>query len=173
MTMAGLDEEYVRDIDRAVESARAEGRFDLAEYFKLRATNDAVREKGTAWLFDSLGEIVEAFNSHGAGIAVEEICGHRFKFDGSLLSGSAVTLRKSVRRLTLEAGWTQSAGDGIMRGGALSCARISHFGFAKEAEDLLLLKIDDVPQWFTRTGERELSTFNVRGFKKHFEVFLV
>ncbi|REJ79332.1 MAG: hypothetical protein DWQ47_00905 [Acidobacteria bacterium] len=170
--MAGLDEEYVRDIDRAVENARAEGRFDLAEYFELRATNDAVREKGVVWLFDTLGEIVEAFNSHGARIEIDKQSDHRFKFGNSRLSGSAISLRKGVRKLTLEAGWTKSTGDGIMVGGALVCARISHFGFSKQAEELLLLKIDGVPQWFSRTGERELSTFNVRSFKPHFETFL-
>lgn len=170
--MAGLDEEYVRDIDRTVASAKAEGRFDLAEYFTLRATNDAIREKGASWLFDTLLEIVGAFNDNGAGIAVEDTGSHRFRFNGSWLSGSAVSLRRGVRKLTVEAGWTQSTGDGIMRGGALVCAKISHFGLANETEELLLLKIDDVPQWFIRTGERELSTFNVRSFKRHFELFL-
>lgn len=170
--MSGLDDAYARDLDRAVENARADGRFDLAEYFTLRATNDAVREKGIAWLFESLQEIVEAFNGHGARIEVEHISPHRFTFGSSRLTGSAVTLKNGLRKLTLEAGWTQSTGDGIMRGGALVCAKISHFGFSKQNEELLLLKVDDVPQWFSRIGERELDTFNVRSFKRHFETFL-
>ncbi len=170
--MSGLDESYARDLDRTEEKARAAGRFDLAEYFTLRATNDAVREKGVGWLFDALAEIVDALNGHGATIAIERLAPHRFDYRGSMLTGSAVTLRNGVRKLTVEAGWTQSTGDGIMRGGALVCAKITHFGNSKQNEELLMVKVDDVPQWFTRTGERELSTFNVRSFKRHFEIFL-
>jgi hypothetical protein len=170
--MSGLDEAYARDIDRAVEDARAEGRFDLADYFTLRATNDAVREKGIAWLFESISEIVNAFNSRGAGIEMQRTDGHRFKFGASMLSGSLLTLKKGIRSISLETGWTQSTGDGIMRGGALVCAKISHFGFTKQNEELLLLKVEDVPQWFSKTGERELASFNIQSFKRHFEIFL-
>jgi hypothetical protein len=170
--MSGLDESYTRDIDRAVEDAKAKGRFDLADYFTLRATNDAVREKGVAWLFESVAEIVGAFNSRGAGIEIERSEKHRFKFGDSMLSGSSLILKKGLRSLSVEAGWTQSTGDGIMRGGALVCAKISHFGFAKQNEELLLLKLENVPQWFSRTGERELAAFNIRSFKRHFETFL-
>ncbi len=170
--MSGLDEAYTRDIDRAVEDAKARGRFDLAEYFTLRATNDAVREKGVAWLFDSVTGIVGAFNDRGAGIEIEHTDKNRFSFGGSSLTGSALIFKKGLRSLSVEAGWTQSTGDGIMRGGALVCAKISHFGFTKQNEELLLLKVDGVPQWFTRTGERELATFSIQGFKRHFETFL-
>ena len=170
--MSGLDEAYTRDIDRAVERAREDGRFDLAEYFTLRATNDAVREQGVAWLYDSISEIVAAFNSRGAGIVLDRSDGHRFRFGESMLTGSSVSLKKGLRSLTVEAGWTQSTGDGIMRGGALVCAKITHFGFVKQNEELLLLKVEGVPQWFSRTGERELVSFNIKSFKRHFEVFL-
>jgi hypothetical protein len=170
--MSGLDEAYARDIDRAVEDAKARGRFDLADYFALRATNDAVREKGVAWLYESISEIVTAFNSRGAGIEIYRSEQHRFKFGASMLSGSLLTLKKGLRSLSVETGWTQSTGDGIMRGGALVCAKISHFGFTKLNEELLLLKVEDVPQWFSRTGERELAAFNIQSFKRHFEVFL-
>lgn len=170
--MSGLDEAYTRDIDRAVEEAKDAGRFDLAEYFTLRATNDAVREKGVAWLFDTLEKLVSAFNDHGARIGVLRKEKHRFKFGNSTLSGTAITLSHGLRQLTLEAGWTQSTGDGIMRGGALVCAKITHFGFGKQNEELLLLRVDGIPQWYTRVGERDLAAFNVRSFKRHFEVFL-
>jgi len=170
--MSGLDEAYARDIDRAVEDAKARGRFDLAHYFTLRATNDAIREKGVAWLFDSVTEIVAAFNSRGAGIEIHRSEKHRFKFGSSMVSGSLLTLKKGIRSLSLETGWTQSTGDGIMRGGALVFAKISHFGFTKQNEELLLLKVEDVPQWFSRKGERELASFNIQSFKRHFEIFL-
>lgn len=170
--MSGLDDAYTRDIDSAVQRAKADGRFDLAEYFVLRASNDAVRDQGVAWLYDSLTEIVEAFNGHGAGILVERSGSHRFRFGSSMLTGSSITLKKGLRSLSVEAGWTQSTGDGIMRGGALVSAKISHFGFAKHNEELLLLKVEGVPQWFSRSGERELVSFNIRSFKKHFEIFL-
>lgn len=172
VAMPGMNAEYQRDIDQAVETAKAEGRFDLAGYFSLRAKNDAVRERGVYWLFDTVEEIVGAFNDHGAGITIENFPKHRFKSGSSLLTGSALSLTRGVRKLSLEAGWTQSTSDGIMRGGALVAARISHRGFAKETEDLLLLRLEEVPQWFSKTGERELAAFNVQSLKRHFEIFL-
>ena len=144
--MSRLEEVYSRDLEDEVNRARSAGRFDLSEYLSLRASNDLIREKGVEWLFSSLTEIVGAFNGRGAGIDIAKTSPHRFEFGGSRLTGSAVKLLKGVRALTVEAGWTQSTGDGIMRGGALVCARISHFGFSKQTEELLLLKVDGVPQ---------------------------
>ena len=170
--MSGLDEVYSQGLEKEVDKARSAGRFDLSDYLSLRASNDLIREKGVEWLFSALNQIVEAFNGRGAGIEAADKQGHKFQFGGSKLTGTAVTLSRGIRQLTLEAGWTQSTGDGIMRGGALVCARISHFGFSKQNEDLLLLKVEGVPQWFSRIGERELKSFNIGSFKRHFEIFL-
>lgn len=170
--MSRLDEVYSRDLEKEVDKARSLGRFDLSEYLSLRASNDAIREKGVEWLFTALSDIAEAFNGRGASIQIAKIDGHRFKFGNSRLTGSAITLNRGIRQLTVEAGWTQSTGDGIMRGGALVCARITHFGFTKQNEELLLLKVEGIPQWFSRMGERELASFNITSFKRHFETFL-
>lgn len=170
--MTELDETFRRDLNKAVENAKAESRFELADYLSLRASNDAVREEGVKWLFDTVSEIVGAFNRHGAGIQIEQAENQKFICCGSNLSGSMLRFRLGLRRLTLDAGWTKSTTDGIMRSGALVCAKISHFGLGKQNEELVLLRFEEVPQWFSVAGDRHRVSFNVQSLKRHFEVFL-
>ena len=170
--MDELYEVWTQDLDHAIARAKAVGRYEIADYLTLKASNDALRTESVKWLFDTVLEIVFAFNRHGAKIKIDQKQKHRFKFGNSDLSGSSLELRQGVRCLTFEAGWTQSPKDGVMRGGALACAKIRHFGFSKENEDLLLLRYEDKPQWFSVDGERHRISFNVRSLRRHFEVFL-
>ncbi|NNE97760.1 MAG: hypothetical protein HKN25_01935 [Pyrinomonadaceae bacterium] len=170
--MNELYEVWNQDLKKAIEHAKAIGRYELADYLTLKASNDAIRKESIKWLFDSVLEIVFAFNRHGAKIKIEQKEKHRFKFDKRHLSGSVLRLQQGVRCLSIEAGWTQSPTDGIMRGGALAYANISHFGFKKKDEELVLLKYEERPQWFSIDGEKHRVSFNVKSFRKHFEVFL-
>ena len=43
-------------------------RSDVAEYISLKASNDLIREKSVKWLFETVSEIVFAFNARGARI---------------------------------------------------------------------------------------------------------
>jgi len=170
--MNELYEVWTQDIDKAIEHAKAVGRYEIADYLTLKASNDAIRRESVKWLFDSVLEIVFAFNRHGAKIKIEQKEKHRFKFDRRSLTGSILRLQQGVRCLSIEVGWTQTPDDGIMRGGALAHAQISHFGFKKSDEELVLLKYEETPQWFSIDGEQHRISFNVKSFRKHFEVFL-
>lgn len=170
--MNELNEVWTQDLKIAVEKAKQNGRFEIAEYLSLKASNDAIRTESTKWLFDTVLDIVFAFNRHGANIKIEQKEKHRFNFGKSSLSGQLLKIRKGVRCIDFEAGWTRTPSDGFMRGGAFACAKITHFGFSKMNEDLVLLKFDDKPQWFSIVDERNRATFNVKSLKKHFEVFL-
>ncbi len=170
--MNELFEVWTQDLDQAISEARANGRYDIADYLTLKSSNDAIRRESVKWLFDSVLEIVSAFNSHNARIKIEQREKHRFKFGNSELSGSLLNMRQGVRCLDIEAGWTQTPSDGVLRYGALACAKISHFGFKKQNEELVLLRYEDKPQWFSVADERNRVSFNLKSFRKHFEVFL-
>lgn len=170
--MSQLDEVWEQDLNSVIEHAKETNRLDIADYLSLRVSNDKVRTESIKWLFNTVHEIVFAFNDHGANIEIEEKEKHRFKFGYTNLSGSLIKLRKGIRCLTIEAGWTQNPSDGFMRGGSLACANITHFGFSKMNEELVLLRFEDKLQWFAVVDERTRSHFDMRSFRKHFEVFL-
>ncbi len=170
--MSELNEVWKRDIKSAIEQAREANRFDIADYLSLRVSNDKIRTESVRWLFDTVLEIVFAFNKHGAKIKIEQKEKHRFKFGETDLSGSLLKLQRGIRCLTVEAGWTQVPSDGFMRGGAMACANIKHFGFAKKNEELVLLKFEDKPQWFSIVDETNRKSFDIRSFQKHFEILL-
>ena len=170
--MNELAEVWTQDLDEAIARAKAIGRYEIADYLTLKANNDAIREESIKWLLDTIMDIVFAFNRHGAKIKIEQKPKHQFKFGNSRLTGSVLYLRQGVRCLSAEAGWTQGPGDGVMRYGALACAKIEHFGFKKENEDLVLLRFDDKPTWFSVDDERHRVSFNIQSLRRHFEVFL-
>ncbi|MDH3531230.1 MAG: hypothetical protein OEQ28_16850 [Acidobacteriota bacterium] len=170
--MESLDPQFTSDLEIAIERAKQMGRFDLADYLALKASNDSIRQKAVDWLFGTILDIVFAFNRHGANIKIEQNDNHTFKNGSSQLSGRKLELRQGLRCLTVEAGWTRRPGDGIMRGGSMAFSRISHFGFRKETEELALLKFENEPQWFSIKDEKTRLSFNASSLKRHFEVFL-
>lgn len=170
--MENLDTPFENDIDIAVARAKLDGRFDIADYLSLKASNDRLRKEAVKWLTETILEIVHAFNRHGARIDVEEDPSHKFKNGSSRLSGTRLDLRKGLRCMTIEAGWTRLPGDGVMRGGSLAFSRISHFGVTKETEELELHKLEGKPQWFGIRGEKLRESFNISSLKRHFEVFM-
>lgn len=170
--MSELNEVWTEDLKFAIEQAKQTNRFEIADYLSLKESNDAIRQASIKWLFDTVLEIVFAFNNHGAKIKLTQSDKHNFKFGNSNLRGSYLKLQQGIRCLEIEAGWTRTPSDGFMRGGALACARITHFGFSKRNEDLVLLKFEAKPQWFSVADERNRISFNVQSFRKHFEVFL-
>lgn len=170
--MSETDEGWERRINEAIRQAAAAGRSDVAEYISLKSSNDAIRATCVKWLFETVLEIVAAFNERGARIIAEHREDHRFDHQKASLTGSFLKLQQGVRCLTLEAGWTRNPGDGFMRGGALAFARIKHFGLPKEAEELVLLRFEGVPQWFAVADERRRISFDITRLRRHFEVFL-
>ncbi len=170
--MNKLDEVLTQDLKNAIENAKDANRFSVADYLTLKESNDEIRIESVKWLIDTVLEIVFAFNKHGANIKLSTSENHSFKSGHSNLRGTLIKLQLGVRCLTIEAGWTRTPSDGFMRGGALALAKISHFGFVKMNEELVLLKFEDKPQWFSIADERNRISFNVQSLRKHFEVLL-
>lgn len=170
--MSELDETLTQDLKFAIEQAKQNNRFEIADYLTLKESNDAIRSESIKWLFDTVLEIVFTFNRHGAKIKLTQKESHNFEFGNANLRGSLIKLQQGVRCLDIEAGWTRTPSDGFMRGGALACSRISHFGFSKMNEELVLLKFENKPQWFSIADESRRISFNVQSLRKHFELLL-
>ncbi|MDQ3322629.1 MAG: hypothetical protein M3525_09425, partial [Acidobacteriota bacterium] len=132
------DEVWARKLDEALDKAKAAGRGDVAEYLLLKKENDAIRRVSVDWLLDSATAIAAEANRRNARITIENKNPHNFAVGHANLVGSRLILHQGVRCLTIEAGWTRQPQDGFMRGGALACARVSHFGMSGNDEELLL-----------------------------------
>ena len=159
-------------ISEAAIKAQASGRGDVAEYLSLKAANDLIRAAAIGWLLDSSTAIAEELNRQNAGIEIENENPHRFAVGNSNLVGSIFRVRQGVRCLSIEAGWTRTPTDGFMRGGALACGRISHFGMSRENKELLLIRADDSVNWFTLDKENKRRAFDARDIQRHFQIFL-
>ncbi len=170
--MDELDEIWTRMINEALQKARANGSGDVAEYLILKATNDKIRQASVEWMFDSLSEIAAFANRNGTNVTIENENPHQFSFKNANLVGSLVRFRQGVRCLTVEAGWTRTPSDGFMRGGALACARISHFGISKNNAELLLIKQNNLPNWFSIDEDGKKDLFDSRHLNQHFQIFL-
>jgi hypothetical protein len=152
-----LETEWKERLEEAHRRARAQGRGDVADYLFLRAENDMARTTGVEWLFETFTSLAGEVNRGGASLDLTRDEAHRFPLGNSTMVGSRLTLRAGIRTLTVEAGWPRAPRDGIVRGGGLAQARISHFGNRAAGEDLLLLRAEGgAPKWFAleQTGER-------------------
>ena len=175
--MNELDKNWAQRINEATAKAQAAGQSDVAEYLRLKATNDSIRAAGIKWLFDSMFEIVSKLNRNNLQIApqiiIENENPHRFTSGNATLIGSLARFRQGLRCLSVEAGWTRTPNDGFMRGNALAGARIVHFGIARHNAEIVLVGGEKYSaNWFTidKNGERVLLDTNY--LDKHFQIFL-
>lgn len=146
--MSELDAEWARRLAEAEERARASGRGDVADYLALRTLNDLARSTGVEWLLGAFTAQAGALNRAGAPITLTQEDAHRFRVGHATMVGRRLILRAGVRSVTVQAGWPRAPHDGIVRGGGLACARVSHFGDKRSDEDLLLVRSDNrAPQW--------------------------
>ena len=155
--MNELDEAWSQMLAGAIANAKASGREDVADYLTLKHSNDLIRQASVDWLFDSFIEIASDAGRQNSFITIEREDPHEFPFGNARMAGSLVRIRLGVRSLTAEAGWTRLPTHGIMRGGALAAARISHFGLPKADVELTLIREDEIPVWKTPDGERFVS----------------
>jgi len=169
--MNELDEVWSELLARTLENAKAAGKHDVADYLTLKAANDAIRQTGVRWLFDSMIEIAGQANRSHSGISIEREDPHSFVYQGSNMVGSLVRFRHGVRCLTLEAGWTRTPADGFMRGGSLAFSRIVHFGITKANTDLTLEKSDAMPVWKTQIEGKPGPVFRSDSLRRHFQIF--
>jgi hypothetical protein len=171
--MNELNEFWANSINEAINTARAKGRADVADYLSLKASNDEIRAGSCRWLFESLLEIAHEAMRRGLNIKIENEAPYRFEMNKATMVGSLLEFRFGIRRLTAEAGWTRTPQDGFMRGGALACARLRHFGQSKHNAELLLARNNDsAPEWLAvdRAGRR--TPFDSNNLRDHFRIFL-
>ena len=166
--MNELDEVWAGMLETALHKAEAENRRDVADYVRLKAMNDAIRQASVQWLFGSMLEIA----GNNSRVTIENENPHRFSFANATYVGSLLRLRYGVRCLTIEAGWTRAPNDGFMRGGALAAARLVHFGLANHNTELLLLNTNGSPSWFAIGKDGSRAVFNSIHLNEHFRVFL-
>jgi hypothetical protein len=143
-----LDEAWGQALAEAQRRATAAGRRDVADYLRLRASNDLLRQTSIEWLLETFTILAGKANRRGASIQIakEEI--YRFPIGNSTMVGPLLTLVFGVRALSVEAGWPRTPSDGFVRGGGLACARIRHRGRKSVDEDLMLVRSDkDAPRW--------------------------
>ena len=144
------------------------GRKGVADYLRLRATNDAIRNAGVQWLYDTMIEIAAPAMAGHNPVSIEREDPHSFVRGSSTMVGSLLRIRQGVRCLTIEAGWVRTPGDGIMQKGALVYARITHFGMTKAGGEIRLVHAETLPQWLDETD----AVIDISELRRHFEVFL-
>lgn len=159
--MNELDDAWSQMLAGAIANAKASGRDDVADYLTLKHTNDLIRQASVDWLFDSFIEIASEANRRNSSITIEREDPHEFQFGNARMAGGLLRIRLGVRSLTIEAGWTRLPAHGIMRGGSLAAARLSHFGLPKSGVELTLARLGDAPVWKSSDGEKFASA-NVR-----------
>jgi len=127
--------------------ALADGRNQLAEYLRLKATNDAIRTAAVGWLIDTFIEAAGDAMRSRPSLFVEREDPHTFKRGNSTMVGTLVEMRQGVRKLSLAAGWARHPSHGIMQQGALAFARFSHLGMPRSGGEIRLVHGNDLPQW--------------------------
>jgi len=166
--MTELDQVWSELLGQAHARATEGGDHHLAEYLRLRATNDAIRARGVAWLFESIIAMAADLQTHRHGLVIEREEPYSFQRGSSNLVGSAVIVRQGVRCLTVAAGWVRTPSDGIMQKGALAYARFVHFGMPRSGEELRLDFGEDLPRWCTERGD----VVDTDHLRRHFEILL-
>lgn len=162
--MTELDRVWSKMIEDALPNASG----DVAEYLRLKATNDAIRRLGVGWLFDTIIEIAGRKMRARPHLNIELIEPHSFKHGNSNMVGRLASFRLGVRCLTVEAGWARTPSDGIMRDGSLAVARITHFGKPKHSSELRFVHGNELPNWLDRNGNAADSAL----LEEHFAILL-
>lgn len=170
--MEELDRVWTNLLTEMIVRAQAAGDGDVADYLKLKSTNDFLRSTSVQWLFESIAEIASEANRRYANLIFEKADPHEFKIGNSNLVGWLIRFRQGVRCLSIEAGWTRSPSDGFMRNNALAVGRVVHFGLPKQNANLILLKIENAPVWFAVDGNGKRAEFHSSHLQHHFKIFL-
>ncbi len=170
--MNELDQFWSEKLSSAIESAKQTGRGDLADYLRLKATNDAVRQTGVDEFFEAIIEIATLPEHASRKISIERESPHNFRHRDANMVGSLLRLRFGVRCMTVEAGWTRTPTDGFMRMGALAFARITHFGMPHANGEFILKRTDLGADWAAIRLEKVDTAFELHDLDQHFFVLI-
>lgn len=166
---------WANALREAMKTAQNIGRGDIADYIRLRETNDAARRVGIEWLVQTFLDVVNEVNRRGANLQIERTEAHKFTVGAATMQGVKIRFSAGIRTLTFEAGFPRVPQDGFIRGGGLACGRITHFGVAKANSELMLFKSDkekEAPVWFAINPDNFRRPFSTDDLKNHFAVFL-
>ena len=167
--MPEIDHVWSEMIGSATASAARDGNRAALDYLMLRASNDQIRTAGVEWLFETaVGMIAEEMRDRPH-LTVESIEPNSFRHDNSNHVGRAMIFRLGVRCLTIEAGWTRTPADGIMRGGALATARFSHFGIPRETQFARLVLAEPIPVWIDTDHDIAITSAEL---ERHFALLI-
>jgi hypothetical protein len=169
--MNELNDVWEQMLENAISKAEVSGKNDVAEYLKLKATNDAIRSQSSKWLFETMLEIAHKLLQKGINIKIENENPYRFEMNKATAVGSLLRFQHGLRCLTIEIGWTRTPTDGFMRSNALAYGKISHFGMSKKNAELHLAKSNEIPKWFLVTDETR-ETLLLEHLHEHFKTFL-
>ena len=85
--MTELDHIWSQMLDDAAFDANETGRKHIADYLRLKATNDAIRTIGVGWLFDTVIEIAGPAMSGHNPVTIEREDPHSFVRGSSNMVG--------------------------------------------------------------------------------------
>lgn len=166
--MTELDQVWSQMLSEAAAKAVAAGESDIADYLRLKAANDVVRTTGVTWLIETFIEIASRETISNTNITIEREDPHNFAYGHSNMVGTLLEVRYGVRCLAVEAGWTRTPRDGIMRNGALAQARITHFGLPKHSAELQLVHGEALPEWLNKNN----AVFDSNEIRRHMDLLL-
>jgi hypothetical protein len=157
-----LDDEIARG------NVSAEGVFQ--DYLSVRGANNEIRNDAAEWLFESFVAFSNRLSSDGFQISVERNTDTRFAFHWATLSGSSIIVSNGLRKLSCEVGSIKAPGDGIIKGGGIAIARLSHFGIPEKDQILRLLVGEEKARWVV-DGNRPRD-FDAYDLVRHFKILL-
>ncbi len=167
--MTELDQVWSQMLADAGDKANEEGRQHVVEYLRLRATNDAIRSKGVAWLIDAFIEVATDAQRERLSLSIERFEPHEFAHGNSTMVGTQLVVRHGVRCLRVESGWARIPEHGIMRKAALAVANITHFGLPNASANIHLIHHDDeLPCWI----DDKQNAVDTAVIRQHFDTLL-
>jgi hypothetical protein len=166
--MTELDQVWSEMLSKAAANAVVSGQHDIADYLRLKATNDAIRSAGVGWLLDTLIDLAGHETRKQKDLEIERKEPHNFSRGHSNLVGTYLEIRHGVRCLSIEAGWARTPRDGVMRNGALAVARVSHFGLPARAVEFRLVHGETLPRWLDETDK----TIDSSDLERHLDILL-
>jgi len=163
-----LDEAWELALAAAQLKAQQSGRGDIAEYLRLRSSNDLQRQTGIDWLLATFSRLAGEANRLGASLQTSLENPHRFAVDNATMVGPRLTLTFGVRSIAVEAGWPRVPSDSFVRGGGLALARVKHFGKHRLDQELMLLSAREVaPEWVVILKDGRKTRFYESDIQSH------
>lgn len=166
--MSELEEAWELALAEAQRKAQSAGRPDIAEYLRLRASNDLSRKTGIDWLLSTFVRLAGDANRAGASLQMSREDMHRFSVHHATMVGPRLTLTLGVRSLSVEAGWPRVPSDSFVRGGGLARARIKHFGKPLLSQELMLVRSPaGPPSWMVIDKQDQQQPLLGAGIQSH------